>query len=145
MKEPVWIEKADVLAIHNELLAWFGGLEGLRDEGMLESALNRPLQLFHYENPSPFDLAAAYASGIVRNHPFLDGNKRSGFMAAALFLEINGYRLEAPEEEAVLFTRDLAAGTIEAPLYAAWLKKACKKVVLRPPDGAGRRKGQKRG
>ncbi|MGC9449972.1 MAG: type II toxin-antitoxin system death-on-curing family toxin [Oceanipulchritudo sp.] len=122
MKEPIWIEKEDCLAFHSELLAMFGGLEGLRDEGMLDSALNRPLHLFNYgDDPDHFELAAAYACGLVKNHPFLDGNKRSGFMAAALFLEVNGCRFKAPEEEAVLMTRGLAAGEVEEAAYAAWL------------------------
>jgi death-on-curing protein len=123
--EPVWIEKADCLAFHSELLARFGGLDGIRDEGLLDSALNRPLQLHHYENPTMFDLAAHYAAGIVRNHPFLDGNKRSGLMAAALFLEINGYAFRASEEHAVLQTVALAAGEIEAAEYSAWLADNC--------------------
>ena len=127
MKQPIWVDKADCLAFHNELLAWFGGLEGIRDESMLDSALNRPLQLFHYGDPSLFELAAAYALGLVKNHPFLDGNKRSGFMAAAMFLEINGYRLEAQEEEAAIMTRDLAAGDTTENAYAEWLKKSCAK------------------
>jgi death-on-curing protein len=127
MRAPIWVENEDCLAFHNELLAWFGGLEGIRDEGMLDSALNRPLQLCHYSEPSMFEMAAAYAAGLLKNHPFLDGNKRSGFMAAALFLEINGYKLQAPEEEAVIMTRDLAAGEIEEAAYAAWLEKSCVK------------------
>ena len=85
MKEPRWISLEVILAVQDELLARFGGLAGLRDEGLLESALNRPQHLFAYETPSLFDLAAAYALGIVKNHPFLDGNKRAGFMAAYIF------------------------------------------------------------
>lgn len=127
MKEPHWIEKSVCLAFHNEMLAWFGGLEGIRDEGMLDSALNRPKQKFHYEESSIFALAAAYASGLVLNHPFLDGNKRAGFMAAALFLETNGYRLKAPEEEAVIMTRDLAAGATVEAAYAEWLQRSSEK------------------
>ena len=125
MKEPFWLSKPVILAIQNALLARFGGLEGLRDEGLLESALGRPLQLFHYGQPGLFDLAAAYAHGIVKNHPFLDGNKRAGFMAAYTFLGVNGYRLDATEEEAVLQTLALAAGGIGADEYAAWLAASC--------------------
>lgn len=125
MKEPVWIESSDVYAFHEEMLAMFGGLSGLRDEGLLHSALNRPQSLFQYESPSLFEMAAAYAHGIVKNHPFLDGNKRCGFVAAALFLEINGLTFGAPEEEVVAYTRSLAAGDIGADEYAAWLKKSC--------------------
>lgn len=125
MSEPVWIEKADCLAFHDALLARFGGLGGIRDEGLLESALNRPQHLFHYGDPSVFELAASYAEGVVKNHPFLDGNKRSGLMAAALFLESNGWIFQAPEEEAVLETLALAAGAIDAVEFAAWLEKSC--------------------
>ena len=125
MNEPLWIEKAECFAFHDALLARFGGLGGIRDEGLLDSALNRPLHLFHYGEPSLFDLATAYAEGIVKNHPFLDGNKRSGLMAAALFLESNGYAFEASEEEAVLQTLALAADAIGAAEFSAWLAKSC--------------------
>lgn len=125
MSEPVWIDKAECFAFHDALLARFGGLGGIRDEGLLDSALNRPLHLFHYGEPSLFDLAAAYAGGIVKNHPFLDGNKRSGLMAAALFLESNGYIFQAPEEEAVLQTLALAADAIGAAEFSAWLASSC--------------------
>ena len=125
MTEPFWLTCEIVLAIQSELLARFGGLNGLRDAGLLESALNRPQQLFHYGSPNTFDLAASYAHGIVKNHPFLDGNKRAGFMAAYTFLGINGYRLVAPEEQAVLQTLALAAGELDAGGYAAWLENSC--------------------
>ncbi len=125
MTEPVWIELADVHAFHEELLARFGGLSGVRDEGLLESALNRPKQLLHYSSPSIFELAGAYASGIIRNHPFLDGNKRSGFLAAALSLEANGSRFVAPEEEAVERTLALAASAISEADYSGWLERSC--------------------
>jgi len=125
MNEPDWIAKAECFAFHDALLARFGGLGGLRDEGLLDSALNRPLHLFHYGEPNLFDLATAYAEGIVNNHPFLDGNKRSGLMAAALFLESNGYVFQAPEEEAVLQTLALAADDIGAGEFSGWLAKSC--------------------
>ncbi len=128
MKEPVWVDMADALSFHEEMLARFGGLPGLRDKGLLESALHRPRQLFDYGEPDLFDLAAAYASGIVRNHPFLDGNKRAGFMAAALFLEINGFSFRATEEDVVLQTLGLAAGQIKAAAYAKWLKASCVRI-----------------
>ncbi len=108
------------------MLERFGGLEGVRDEGLLESALNRPRHLFAYGKPSLFELAASYATGLVKNHPFLDGNKRTGFVAAALFLEINGCSFEAPEEEVVERTLALAAGAITEGDYAVWLKKSCR-------------------
>lgn len=125
MNEPAWLDRELLLAIQDELLARFGGLAGLRDDGLLDSALNRPLQAFHYGAPTLFELAAAYAHGIVKNHPFLDGNKRAGFMAAYTFLGANGYQLTAPEEEAVLQTLALAAGETGAADFAAWLERSC--------------------
>lgn len=131
MNEPVWLNKEVVRAIQGQLLARFGGLDGIRDEGLLDSALARPLQLLHYETPDLFDLAACYAHGIVKNHPFLDGNKRAAFMAAYTFLGINGFRLDAPEEQAVLQTLALAAGELEPPAFAAWLRDSCSKPPVR--------------
>jgi len=125
MSEPVWLDREILLAIQDELLARFGGLAGMREDGLLGSALDRPLPLCHYGNPTVFEMAAAYAHGIVKNHPFLDGNKRAGFMAAYTFLGLNGYQLTAPEEDAVLQTLALAAGESGAADYAAWLERAC--------------------
>lgn len=124
MTEPVWIDRLDCITFHSEMLARFGGLDGIRDDGLLESALNRPRQLFTYGDPTLFDLAAAYAAGLVKNHPFVDGNKRSGFMASALFLEVNGLAFQAPEEEVVERTLALAAGAIGESEYAQWLAKS---------------------
>lgn len=121
MSEPVWLDEEDCLSFHEKLLARFGGAVGLRDRELLLSALARPRALFAYEQPTIFDLAAVYAHGIIRNHPFVDGNKRSGLLAAALFLEVNGFRLGAREESALLKTLQLAAGEITAVDYAVWL------------------------
>ncbi len=129
MNEPVWVEEADCLSFHEKLLARFGGAAGLRDRGLLLSALARPKQLFAYEKPTMFSLAAAYAHGIVKNHPFFDGNKRSGLLAAALFLESNGVRFSATEESATLKTLQLAAGDITADDFAAWLAETTAGVV----------------
>ena len=123
MNEPVWITREDCLAYHESLLERFGGLSGIRDESLLDSAINRPKHLFAYGKPSVFQMAASYAHGIVKNHPFLDGNKRAGFIAAALFIETNGYRFQAPEEEAVLETLALAAGETSEEAYAVWLER----------------------
>ncbi len=125
MNEPRWIPREAVLATQDELLDRFGGLSGIRDENLLESALHRPQQLFAYGAPDLFELAAAYAAGIVKNHPFLDGNKRAGFMAAYIFLEANGLSFQAPEEEVVLQTLALAASAIDEKEFADWLKKSC--------------------
>ena len=127
MKEPRWLTREVILAVHEDLLARYGGLAGLRDDGLLESALHRPLHLFSYAKPSLFQMAAAYAAGIIKNHPFLDGNKRTGFMAVYVFLEANGRTFSAPEEEVVIHTRALAAGAIGEGDYAAWLKRACRR------------------
>jgi death-on-curing protein len=123
MNEPVWITREDCLAYHESLLERFGGLSGIRDESLLDSAINRPKHLFAYGKPSVFQMAASYAHGIVKNHPFLDGNKRAGFIAAALFIETNGYRFQAPEEEAVFETLALAAGETSEEAYAIWLER----------------------
>jgi death-on-curing protein len=125
MNEPVWISREVILATQEELLERFGGLAGIRDETLLESALHRPQHLLAYGKPTLFELAAAYAAGIVKNHPFLDGNKRAGFMAAYIFLGANGCDLETPEEEVVLRTLALAAGAIGEAENAAWLEKSC--------------------
>lgn len=121
--EPNWLDRQVILAVQEELLGRFGGLSGVRDEGLLESALSRPEQLNHYEEPSVFELAATYATGLVKNHPFLDGNKRIGFMAAYIFLGANGWELDATEEEAVERTLALAAGAIREADYAEWLER----------------------
>lgn len=123
MKEPVWIELNDCLSFHEEMLLRYGGLSGVRDQGLPESALSRPMQLFHYGTPSIHEMAAAYAHGIIKNHPFLDGNKRAGFIAAALFLEINGYSFVATEEDVVAQTLALAASEIAEQDYARWLER----------------------
>jgi death-on-curing protein len=118
----VWIERAIVLAIHNEQLAEHGGLTGIRDEGLLESALARPLNLAAYHTPDCADLAAAYGYGIARNHPFLDGNKRTAFVAIELFLAMNGYELVAEDVDCVLTMFALAAGELDEPALAAWVR-----------------------
>ena len=123
MRDPVWVDREDCLAIHEKLIERFGGLQGIRDEGLLDSALNKPLHVFNYGKPTVFELAASYALGIVKNHPFLDGNKRTGFVAAALFIEANGFSFQATEEEAVLETLALAAGERAEADYAAWLAR----------------------
>ena len=121
MNEPNWLAREVLLAIQGELLNRFGGLAGIRDEGLMDSAINKPKNLFAYGQPTPFELAASYATGLVKNHPFLDGNKRIGFMAAYVFLGANGWSLEGTEEEAVLETLALAAGESTESDYSAWL------------------------
>ena len=128
MREPQWVLRETVLALHERLLAEFGGLGGLRDGGLLDSALARPRQRFAYGKPRLADLAAAYASGMVRNHPFVDGNKRLGFMTAVAFLELNGHRFAASEADATIQTLALAARELDEPGYARWLKQNLRKA-----------------
>ncbi len=127
-KEPSWLTFTEILALHETLLALFGGPPGIRDNGLLESALDRPQNHHVYEKADIFTLAAMYADGIVNNHPFIDGNKRTGFLAAALFLETNGYRFNASEEDAVLETLGLAAKKLSTADYAEWLRKSSTKA-----------------
>jgi len=122
VKEPSWIDERVALAIHARMLTLHGGAPGLRDEGLLQSALARPRQLFAYaESPSLIAMAAAYIVGIVRNHPFVDGNKRTGFVVGVLFLETNGCRFMAPEEDATRVVLNLAAGLVDEEAFATWL------------------------
>ena len=127
MKEPEWVLREVVFAAHDQSLAQFGGAAGLRDEGLLDSALGRPLNLFTYGKPTLFDLAASYGYGIVKNHPFIDGNKRTGFLAAVVFLELNGCRFQATEVDSTLQTLALAAGEMTEAAYAKWLKANSKR------------------
>ena len=121
-QEWVWIDPAVVLAVHEEQLAEHGGAAGVRDVGLLESALARPRHLAHYGEPDACELAAAYAFGLARNHPFIDGNKRSAFVATELFLLLNGWRLAATDGDCVLVMLNLAAGDIDEAPFAAWLR-----------------------
>jgi len=122
---PVWMDREDCIAIHEMMLSQHGGLAGVRDEGLLMSALARPQHRFAYAEASLTDLAASYAAGIVLNHPFLDGNKRTGFMVAATFLDVNGVAITASEESVVEHTIALASGELSEAAYAAWLKENC--------------------
>ena len=131
MKEPVWVDASDALAIHEILLVRHGGASGLRDEGLLESALARPRQQFAYASPDIVDMAAAYAAGIVQNHPFVDGNKRTGFVVGALFLEMNGFEFTASEAEAAQAVLELAAGSIDETGFALFLRDHSKRIRKR--------------
>jgi death-on-curing protein len=123
-KEPVWIETRDVIAIHDRLLALHGGGAGVRDRGLLESALARPRQHHAYaDNRDNAEMAALYTAGVVRNHPFVDGNKRTGFLIGVLFLELNGFDFNASEEDATQAVTSLAAGTLDEAGYLARLRE----------------------
>ena len=122
-KPPKWLRHEAILILHDESLAEHGGASGIRNTGLLDSALARPENIFAYGEPDLFDLAGVYAAGIIKNHPFVDGNKRTGFLAAAVFLEINGFSLQAGEADATLKTIALAASDISDVEYAAWLRE----------------------
>ena len=130
MRELVWIDERDALALHDRLLALEGGAAGLRDKGLLQSALARPQQLRAYQaGGDVIQMAAAYTAGIVRDHPFTDGNKRTGFVVGVLFLELNGYRFVASEEDAAEAVLSLAAGRIGEEAFAVWLRANAKRRV----------------
>lgn len=128
MTDPVWVLRETVLALHEQLLAHFGGSGGVRDEGLLASALARPQNVVAYEKPTTFDLAASYAFGLIKNHAFVDGNKRTAFAVAALLLELNGYRFEAGETDATVQTLALAASAMSESDYAKWLESNSRKA-----------------
>lgn len=119
-----WVDKNALLLLHAESLAEHGGPAGLRDEGLLDSALARPQHLITYNKKvDAAQIAAAYAYGLARNHPFVDGNKRAAFLAAGLFLWINGYRLKASQIDATRVVIALAAGEIDEATFAQWLRE----------------------
>ena len=122
-----WIDKHALLLLHDESLAIHGGASGMRDEGALDSALARPLNLIAYGKPDFAGLAAAYGSGLAQNHSFVDGNKRAAFLAVGLFLYLNGYRLTASQAEAAVTMFSLAAGDLEEAAFAAWIRSRCEK------------------
>jgi death on curing protein len=118
-----WIDERDVVVVHDRLLALHGGVPGLRDRGLLQSALARPRQHYSYaESVDAVDMAALYTVAIVQNHPFVDGNKRAGFLAGILFLELNGFDFRASEEEVIRTVLALATGDLDEAGYAAWLR-----------------------
>lgn len=122
MSEPAWLERDAVLIFHEDVLREHGGASGVRDESLLDSGLARARNAFAYGEEDLCALAALYAAGVGKNHPFIDGNKRTGFVCAAVFLELNGLRFVAPEGEVVAMTFALAASEADADAYAAWLR-----------------------
>ncbi len=122
-REPTWIDKRALLLLHEESIAMFGGPRGMRDEGLLDSALARPVNKFLYEKVDSLDrLAAAYGFGIARNHAFVDGNKRAAFLAIGLFLSINGKRLRVHQIDAIQTILALAAGSLDEVGLAKWIE-----------------------
>ena len=123
MKDPIWIEERDALTIHNRLLALHGGAPGLRDAVLLSSALARPRQHLAYaDDVDIISMSATYIIRIVDKHPFIDGNKRTGFVVGVLFLELNGYCFTASEEDAAQAVLSLAAGTLDEEGFIAFLR-----------------------
>ena len=128
MTEPRWIDRRALVLLHDESLAEHGGSAGLRDENLLESALARPLNVFAYENVTDIpQLASSYTFGIARNHPFVDGNKRAAFIAAGLFMALNGLKLAADQVDAYNAVVGLAAGTLDEAGFADWLRQNSRK------------------
>ena len=124
-RDPVWIDKSALLLLHGESLAMFGGSEGLRDEGLLDSALARPMQLLAYGDPPPdfAALIAACASGLAHNHPFVDGNKRAALLSIGLMLDLNGFELTVDQPECFQAMIALADGSMTEEMLAEWLRR----------------------
>ncbi len=127
-----WIDKRLLMLLHDESLAEHGGASGLRDEGLLDSALARPLNLVAYGEPDPADLAAACGVGLAKNHAFVDGNKRAAFLAVGLFLRLNGHRLTASPAAATVAMMDVAAGALNDADFAAWIRRHSEPVAAAP-------------
>ena len=120
-KEPAWLTHEQVVAMHSRQLRRFGGAPGLRDEGMLQSALERPINKWHYEQADLAELAASYAFGLAKNHPFVDGNKRIAFMTMVAFLRKNGVRFAPDQAQATTIILALAAGEVSEASLARWI------------------------
>ena len=118
----IWLDNAVLMAVHGEQLAEHGGIAGVRDEGMFISAMQRAQNLAAYGAPDFAELAAAYGVGLAKNHPFLDGNKRTAFVATELFLLLNGYQLGASDADCILTMLGVAAGELDEAAFAAWIR-----------------------
>lgn len=137
-KPPKWISKQAVLAIHERLLAEHGGAPGLLDEGLLDAALTSPRNHFAYKRADIVRLAAAYAYALTQNHPFADGNKRVALTVAGVFLEMNGFHLEASEEDAARATRALSSREIDEVEFARWLQACSSRLLSVRPQARGK-------
>ena len=127
--KPIWVSEQATLSIYNDQLAQHGGRAGVRDENLLSASLARPRHLLTYSTPNLFDLAAAYGYGLAKNHPFVDGNKRTAFAVIATFLEINSYSLNAPEPEVVLMMERLSTDQETQESLAQWLTENSLEIV----------------
>ena len=128
----VWVDKQLLLLLHDESLAEHGGAAGIRDEGLLDAALARPLNLIAYGEPDLAELAASYGVGLAKNHAFVDGNKRAAFLAVGLFLRLNGHRLNASPAAATVAMIDVAAGTLNEADFADWIRRHSASVSSPP-------------
>ncbi|MCX7105320.1 MAG: type II toxin-antitoxin system death-on-curing family toxin [Methylococcales bacterium] len=129
MQQWRWIDKQLLIMLHDESLTLHGGASGIRDEGLLDSALSRAHNLANYEEPDFADLAAAYAVGLAKNHPFVDGNKRVAFLALGLFLGLNGYKLIATQVDATLIIQAIAGGQLLETDFAEWVRTNSSKKI----------------
>ena len=123
MSQWKWVNRQVLLLLHDESLAEHGGAPGLRDEGLLDSALARPVNLALYEQPDVASLAASYGVGLAKNHAFVDGNKRAAFLAVGMFLAVNGFRLRATQADATLTVMEVAAGVMDEAAFAQWIRE----------------------
>ena len=128
MSEPIWVPNRAVYIIHDRQIARHGGASGLRDEGLLQGALQRPINKWQYENADTFECAAAYAFGIAKAHAFVDGNKRTAFVTSVTFLRLNGWHFVTEPVEGVTFMEDLASGAVSEESFRNWLEQSSTKI-----------------
>ena len=128
MSEPIWVPNRAVYIIHDRQIARHGGASGLRDEGLLQGALQRPINKWQYENADTFGCAAAYAFGIAKAHAFVDGNKRTAFVTSVTFLRLNGWHFVTEPAEGVTFMEDLASGAVSEERFRNWLEQSSTKI-----------------
>lgn len=124
MSEPIWVPNQAVYIIHDRQIARHGGASGLRDEGLLQGALQRPINKWQYENSDTFGCAAAYAFGVAKAHAFVDGNKRTAFVTSVTFLRLNGWHFVTKPAEGVTFMEDLASGAVSEESFRNWLEQS---------------------
>ena len=128
MSEPIWVPNRAVYIIHDRQIARHGGASGLRDEGLLQGALQRPINKWQYENADTFGCAAAYAFGVAKAHAFVDGNKRTAFVTSVTFLRLNGWHFVTEPAEGVTFMEDLASGAVSDESFRNWLEQSSTKI-----------------
>ena len=128
MSEPIWVPNRAVYIIHDRQIARHGGASGLRDEGLLQGALQRPINKWQYENSDTFGCAAAYAFGVAKAHAFVDGNKRTAFVTSVTFLRLNGWHFVTEPAEGVAFMEDLASGAVSEESFRNWLEQCSTKI-----------------